>query len=81
MSEPSKHSSLSPAPSRFPRRPKLGHAGPPELGQWGERAEGRGNTEGIEEKLELLSPRHSQVPSEQGGFFAGKTTLYAVLEK
>lgn len=39
------------------RRPKLGHAGPPELGQWGERAEGRGNTEGIEEKPELLSPK------------------------
>lgn len=43
--------------SRSLRRPKLGHAGPPELGQWGEGAVGGGgvNTEGIEEKLELLS--------------------------
>lgn len=39
-------------------RPKLGHAGPPELGQWGERAEGRGGTQkGIEEKSELLLPK------------------------
>lgn len=44
--------------------PKLGHAGPPELGQWGEREEGWGgvgwgNTGGIEEKPELLLSWHS----------------------
>lgn len=44
-----------PLPRARSSRSKLGHAGPPELGQWGERAEGwRGTQRGFREKPELF---------------------------
>lgn len=71
-----------PASLPLPRaRPKLGHAGPPELGQWGERAEGWGEHRG--DWRETGAPLHAtpvQVCSEKGGFFGGETSLYAALE-
>lgn len=57
MSQPSKHSSLSPAPSRSLAGPNWVMLG---LRNWGSGERGRrdgGNTEGIEETPELLSPK------------------------